>query len=77
MLRPEHTRLVAVGAGLLDGTLENVVYFGTDTHYHVRLDGGAAFIVRQQNSGTGNERRVEGDRVGLAVAPGTAQVLRD
>ena len=22
------------------GTLENIVYFGTDTHYHVRLDGG-------------------------------------
>ena len=24
----------------LAGTLENVVYFGTDTHYHVMLDGG-------------------------------------
>ena len=34
----------------LSGRLENVVYFGTDTHYHLRLEGGEAFIVRQQNS---------------------------
>ena len=32
------------------GTLENIVYFGTDTHYHVRAGGGSEFIVRQQNS---------------------------
>ena len=77
MLRPEHTRLAGPGEGLLDGTVENVVYFGTDTHYHVRLDGGAAFMVRQQNSGSGTEGPAEGDRVGLAVSPGTAQILRD
>ena len=77
MLRPEHTRIAAEGTGALQGVLENVVYFGTDTHYHVRLDGGAPFMVRQQNSGAGTSGFAEGDRVGLEIAAGTARVLRD
>ena len=36
VVRPEHARLVRDG-GAVSGTLDNVVYFGTDTHYHVRL----------------------------------------
>ncbi|WP_421693409.1 ABC transporter ATP-binding protein [Aestuariivirga sp.] len=77
MLRPEHTRLAAAGAGLLDGVLKNIVYFGTDTHYHVLLEGGAQIMVRQQNSGNGPEAHAEGEKVGLVIAAGTAQVLRD
>ena len=41
VVRPEHADLVKPAAKAdLSGTLENVVYFGTDTHYHVQLDGG-------------------------------------
>ena len=77
MVRPEHARLVADGAGLLGGVLENIVYFGTDTHFHLRLDDGQAFIVRQQNSLTGAPGHAEGERVGLEIAPGAPRVLRD
>ena len=45
------------------GRLENVVYFGTDTHFHVRLDGGGEFIVRQQNSPQ-RRRRIHARRAG-------------
>jgi hypothetical protein len=38
-------------AGISPALVETVVYFGTDTHVHVRLDHGEdVFTVRQQNS---------------------------
>ena len=50
MVRPEHADLTRdLGAAPLRGIVENVVYFGTDTHYHVTLPEGREFIVRRQN----------------------------
>jgi spermidine/putrescine transport system ATP-binding protein len=50
VVRPEHASIVAAsGKVTLSGRLENIVYFGTDTHYHVKLDGGGEFTVRHQN----------------------------
>ena len=78
VVRPEHADLVAGGQKAdLGGTLETVVYFGTDTHFHVRLEGGAPFIVRQQNAKGGGGGFKEGDRVGIALEQHAAQVLRD
>ena len=34
----------------LEGVIENIVYFGTDTHFHLTLNGGEQFTVRKQNS---------------------------
>ena len=48
-IRPERAALAEPGRGTLSGTLSNIVYFGTDTHYHIDLDGGGAFTVRMQN----------------------------
>ena len=75
-VRPEHALLGAPG-GLIDGALENIVYFGTDTHYHVTLDGGAHFVVRRQNQPDAVESYSVGDRVGVSFRPGVGQVLRD
>jgi spermidine/putrescine transport system ATP-binding protein len=77
VVRPEHAQLTDEAAGLLKGVLENVVYFGTDTHFHVQLDGGAEFTVRQQNSRTGAATFAQGARVGVAISADAAQVLRD
>ena len=78
VVRPEHADLVKPGARAdLWGKLENVVYFGTDTHYYVKLDGGEAFIIRQQNSHGGGTGHAVGDAVGVALEPGSAQVVRD
>ena len=76
-LRPEHAQLTAEGAGLLAGTLREVVYFGTDTHLYVTLDDGDEFILRQQNAPTIDSRFAAGDRVGVSFPAGAAQVLRD
>ena len=78
VVRPEHADLVKPHATAdLHGKIENVVYFGTDTHYHVRLDGGHAFIVRQQNARGGGTGFSGGEAVGIALEPHAAQVLRD
>ncbi|MDC3347807.1 ABC transporter ATP-binding protein [Paracoccaceae bacterium] len=75
-VRPEHALLEPPGA-LIDGKLENIVYFGTDTHYHVMLDGGARFVVRRQNQPDAVEAYTIGDAVGVSFNPGVGQVLRD
>ncbi|SLN62340.1 ABC transporter ATP-binding protein [Oceanibacterium hippocampi] len=75
-IRPEHARLAPDGAAL-NGTLENIVYLGTDTHYHVRLDGGEAFVVRNQNRRDSTEALQAGAPVGIAFEPDSVQVLRD
>ncbi len=76
VVRPEHARAVTTG-GQLTGTVENVVYFGTDTHIHVRLPDGSVFIVRQQNARTKPCGFAEGDTAGIEIAADAAQVLRD
>jgi len=78
VLRPEHAQLVpARGGATLAGTIENIVYLGTDTHFHLKLDGGESFTVRQQNTRGKNETYSQGDRVGVAIPPDAAQILKD
>lgn len=76
-VRPEHASLSGGAGAVLPGTLANVVYFGTDTHYHVDLDGGGRFVLRQQNQPDQAQTRTVGDRVEVTLAPGVGQVLRD
>ncbi len=76
VVRPEHARAVKTG-GQLSGAVENVVYFGTDTHVHIRLDDGVLFTVRQQNARSQSSGFEVGDRVGVEIADDAAQVLRD
>ena len=76
-VRPEHASIGPEAEGLLRGILGEVVYFGTDTHYHVALEDGMAFVVRQQNRPDAAEQFVTGDRVGVRFAPGVGQVLKD
>jgi spermidine/putrescine transport system ATP-binding protein len=78
IVRPEHAELRAPDQSAdLRGTLEQVVYFGTDTHLYVRLNDGAEFVLRQQNSPGGNFGLAPGAGVGIAFKPGAARVLKD
>lgn len=78
VVRPEHARLTAKPeATMIKGKLENIVYFGTDTHYYVRLDEGQEFIVRQQNQRGVDTSFETGMPVGIAVNEDAAQVLKD
>ena len=77
-MRPEHAKLSAQQAAPpLKGRLENVVYFGTDTHYHLRLEGGEGFIVRAQNEPGKVSSFAEGHEVGVEIGGDAVQVLRD
>jgi spermidine/putrescine transport system ATP-binding protein len=78
VVRPEHAQVVGDTApATIKGTLENIVYFGTDTHYHLRLEDGGEFIVRQQNSRTNPASFARGDPAGVFIGDNAAQVLRD
>jgi spermidine/putrescine transport system ATP-binding protein len=78
VVRPEHAQVVGNGSpATLRGKLETIVYFGTDTHYHLRLEDGGEFIVRQQNSRTGAVTFAAGDQAGIFIGDNAAQVLRD
>jgi spermidine/putrescine transport system ATP-binding protein len=76
VVRPEHAKLVE-GAGDLGGIVETVVYFGTDTHIHVRLRDGELFTVRQQNTRNGGCGFDKGELVGIQIGNDAAQVLKD
>ncbi|ETW12992.1 spermidine/putrescine ABC transporter ATP-binding subunit [Roseivivax marinus] len=77
-IRPEHADLAPEGEGALSGTLEDIVYFGTDTHYHVALDGGGdRFVLRKQNQPDEDRGYRTGDRVGIRLSRSAGQVLRD
>jgi spermidine/putrescine transport system ATP-binding protein len=75
-IRPEHATLMPSG-GVIGGTLENIVYFGTDTHYHMALDGGTPFVVRRQNQPDIDEVFVVGQKVGIHFNDGVGQILRN
>ncbi|RWA76736.1 ABC transporter ATP-binding protein [Mesorhizobium sp.] len=76
VVRPEHAKLTT-GKGDLSGTVETIVYFGTDTHIRVQLNSGEAFTVRQQNTRSAGCGFQCGDKVGISIGNDAAQVLRD
>ena len=77
-IRPERIDLVqADGDSHLKGRVDNIVYFGTDTTFHLGLDGGQAVTVRMQNRQGHQEVLRVGDIVGLRIAPEAMQILRD
>ena len=77
-MRPEHARLTADAEDAdLAGVLQNVIYFGTDTHYHVKLADGAMFVARVQNRCSGDDAPEVGRDVGVRIEPGALQLLKD
>jgi spermidine/putrescine transport system ATP-binding protein len=76
VVRPEHAKAVKSG-GQLAGTIENIVYFGTDTNIHIKLDDGTPFTVRQQNTRSQSCGFQVGERAGVEIAADAAQVLKD
>ena len=78
VVRPEHASLVPLTAPVtLQGTLEHIVYFGTDTHYHVKLKYGSEFIVREQNDRGSSNKWSTGMNAGILFDENAAQVLSD
>lgn len=77
MVRPEHARVVPVGNGAtLTGVVETIVYLGTDTHFHLRIDDGTVFVVRKQNGFDEPAGLTLGQRAGVMINTNAAQLLR-
>ena len=77
VVRPENATLVPLKSALLRGHVENIVYFGTDTHVHVKLRDDASFMLRLQNAGGAKQNISKGAEVGLQFAAATARILKD
>lgn len=78
VIRPEHAELLKdQSAGVFQGQVDNVVYFGTDTHYHLKLEDGTPFMVRSQNRRDSAPVFTVGTRAGVAIKDDTVQVLLD
>ncbi len=73
VVRPEHAALAEDGE--LVGVVEEAVYFGTDTHLHVRLDTGGRFTLRRQNM-AGDHAPEPGAAVTIRIAESGLRVLR-
>jgi spermidine/putrescine transport system ATP-binding protein len=77
-VRPEHVELATADEiDTMAGTLSEVIYFGTDTNFHVRLDDGETLVARVQNMRDGAPPLNAGARVGVRLRPGAIQILRD
>jgi spermidine/putrescine transport system ATP-binding protein len=77
IMRPEHASIAEPKKGVFAGVVENVVYFGTDTHIHLKLRDDSVFTVRQQNALGHGVDVAKGQTVGIAVASGAARIIRD
>ena len=77
-IRPEQMRLVAAGEpGTLPAQVENLVYFGTDTHLNLRLPDGELLTARVQSPPSGDAGFAAGQAIGVAFLPGAARLIRD
>ena len=74
VVRPEHAMLA--DQGVLQGTLEHALYFGTDTQVQIRLSDGELFTLRRQNTVGQLPLPALGTVVNIAIAEGAAQVVR-
>lgn len=77
-VRPEQALLVpGIEKATLQGVLEEIVYFGTDTHYHIKLADNKSFTVRMQNRQEPHKFFERGTTVGIQMESRAFQILRD
>jgi len=78
VVRPEYAQIFSGSndAGTLQGVLENIVYLGTDTHYHIRLPDETLFVTRSQNQCNVTEALTAGQPVSIVFQPESVQILR-
>ncbi len=83
-LRPEKIMVGAIDEGSdqgsgkgFTGKIENSTYIGTDTTYHISLNGDTLLAARGKNMITGEARFKVGDMVTVKVARHAARILAD
>ncbi len=77
-VRPEQATLtLSPSEASLQGSISNMVYFGTHTHYVIKLDNGNSFTVHQQNLSGHESQFKTGSPVGVQLNQTTMQILKD
>lgn len=78
VVRPERIELAPLDESCqFAGTIKNIVYFGTDTTYHLDVENADEMTVRMQNRWGHQSILQIGDQVGVKIEPDALQVLRD
>ncbi|WP_306111875.1 MULTISPECIES: ABC transporter ATP-binding protein [Roseovarius] len=73
-VRPEQVR---IGDGALRGRVAETVYFGTDTHCHLRMSDDTEVVARMQSPPSGDTGLTAGQTVAFDFVPGAVRVLED
>ncbi len=76
-IRPERASLAPPGDPGLAGIVEQIVYEGTDTTYHVLIAGGLRLRLREQNREGSRPRVGTGERVAVALPAAAIRVLAE
>jgi spermidine/putrescine transport system ATP-binding protein len=74
-IRPERAALAAPQEAGLPGTIEQVVYLGADTTYHLSLAGGLRFRLKDQNRDGSARRFAPGEQVAVVIPRAAVAVL--
>ncbi|MFV0472649.1 MAG: ABC transporter ATP-binding protein [Pikeienuella sp.] len=76
-IRPEQLRLGPPEGEGLRAEVTEAVYFGTDWHLHLKIDGGETLIARLQSPASGEAGLSPGAPVAIRIEPEAVQALRD
>ncbi len=79
MIRPEHVVLSAKApdALQLEATVNQLVFFGTDTHVHLLLNDGTKIVARVQNALHAGQSFHEGERIFLSLPSNALRVVNE
>ena len=79
MIRPEH--IVVEGnvpdALHFEASVAQLVFFGTDTHIHLRLPDGTELVARVQNALHQGRTLTEGERIPISLPAEALRIVRD
>ncbi|MEM6374973.1 MAG: ABC transporter ATP-binding protein [Pseudomonadota bacterium] len=73
-VRPEQVR---IGDGPLEGVVADTVYFGTDTHCHLRLCADTEIVARMQSPPSGDVGLSQGQTIRFGFVEGAVRVLEE
>ena len=77
-IRPEQARLSEnLAESDLKGVVTHVMYSGTDSQFHIKLNTDEEFVAKLQNSGDDKRDWKNGQEVGINLQSGAVQILRD
>ena len=77
-VRPEQAVLIEdLDAADLQGTVTNVMYSGTDSHFHIELASQQEFVTKVQNAGPARRDWKPGQQVGIKFHDNVVQIVSD